>query len=154
GGILYGVAPAYAYGAGLGMVLIALLAMSRIRHREQIKLSEENVFAAMIGGFRYMREEKVVLGASTLDLFAVLLGSTVTLLPIYARDILVVGPWGLGLLRAGMGVGALGMALYLGWRPLRRRAGPVMFVTVAIFGVATIVLGLSRSLPLSVLALI
>jgi MFS family permease len=154
GGVLYGVAPAFAYGTGLAMVLIALLAIYRLRHREQIKASEENFFAAMIGGFRYMREEKVVLGASTLDLFAVLLGSTVTLLPIYARDILTVGPWGLGLLRAGMGIGALGMALYLGWKPLRRRAGPIMFVTVTIFGLATIVLGLSRSLPLSILALV
>lgn len=154
GGLLYGITPAFAYGTGLAMVLIALLAICRIGHREQMKSSDEHFFEAMVGGFRYMREEKVVLGASTLDLFAVLLGSTVTLLPIYARDILVVGPWGLGLLRAGMGIGALGMALYLGWKPLRRKAGPVMFVTVTIFGLATITLGLSRSLPLSVLALI
>jgi len=153
GGVLYGVSPTFAYGTGLVMVLVALLAVCRIGHREQMKPSEEHFITAMVGGFRYMRAEKVVLGASTLDLFAVLLGSTVTLLPIYARDILVVGPWGLGLLRAGMGVGALGMAFYLGWKPLRRKAGPIMFATVVVFGLSTIVLGLSRSLPLSVLAL-
>jgi MFS family permease len=154
GGVLYGVAPVFAYGTGLAMVIIALLAVCTIGYHEQARVRDRHFIRAMVGGFRYMLEEKVVLGASTLDLFAVLLGSTTALLPIYARDILTVGPWGLGLLRAGMGIGALAMALYLGWRPLRRRAGPVMFITVAIFGLATITLGLSRSLPLSILALV
>lgn len=154
GGVLYGVAPALAYGTGLAMVAIALLAVIGIAHRDQVRPSERHIVQAMIGGFRYMLMEKVVLGASTLDLFAVLLGSTVTLLPIYARDLLAVGPWGLGLLRAGMGIGALATAFYLGWRPIKRRAGAIMFVTVAVFGFATIGLGVSRSLPLSVLALV
>jgi MFS family permease len=154
GGILYGVAPSLAYGTGLAMVGVSLLAVVGIAHQHQAQPSEQHIIQAMIGGFRYMLTEKVVLGASTLDLFAVLLGSTVTLLPIYARDILIVGPWGLGLLRAGMGIGALVTALYLGWRPIRRRAGAIMFVTVAVFGLATICLGFSRSLPLSVLALV
>jgi MFS family permease len=154
GGVLYGVAPALAYGTGLAMVAIALVAIIGIARRDQARPGEQHVVQAMIGGFRYMLAEKVVLGASTLDLFAVLLGSTVTLLPIYARDILTVGPWGLGFLRAGMGIGALSTALFLGWRPIRHKAGLLMFVTVTIFGLATIGLGLSRSLPLSVLALI
>ena len=154
GGVLYGIAPAFAYRSGLAMVAVSLIAVLCIKRREQPRPREQEITQALIGGFHYMPKEKVVLGASTLDLFAVLLGSVTVLLPIYARDILVVGPWGLGLLRAGMGLGALATALYLGWRPIRRRAGPIMFVTVVIFGAATVCLGLSRSLPLSVLALV
>lgn len=154
GGVLYGFAPAFAYGMGLSMVGVALVAAVCIAHREQPRPREQGIAQALIGGFRYMLQEKVVLGASTLDLFAVLLGSVAVLLPIYARDILAVGPWGLGFLRAGMGIGALVTALYLGWRPIRRKAGPIMFVTVGIFGLATIGLGFSKSLPLSILALV
>ncbi|HWT98701.1 MAG TPA: MFS transporter, partial [Terriglobales bacterium] len=121
GGVLYGIAPAFAYRSGLAMVAVSLIAVLCIKRREQPRPREQEITQALIGGFHYMPKEKVVLGASTLDLFAVLLGSVTVLLPIYARDILVVGPWGLGLLRAGMGLGALATALYLGWRPIRRR---------------------------------
>ncbi|HVJ42725.1 MAG TPA: MFS transporter [Dongiaceae bacterium] len=154
GGVLYGIAPAFAYITGLVMVGIALCAVLLISRRAQPRHGEQDIVKGMIGGLHYMLKERVVLGASTLDLFAVLFGSVTTLLPIYARDILVVGPWGLGLLRAGMGMGALLTAVYLGFRPLRRRAGPIMFATVGIFGLATVALGLSRWLPLSILALI
>ena len=109
---------------------------------------------SLVGGFRFMLREKVVLGASSLDLFAVLLGSTTALLPIFARDILVAGPTGLGLLRAGIGIGALPMAIYLGLFPIRRRAGWIMFSTVAIFGISIVVFGFSHWIWLSVAALI
>jgi sugar phosphate permease len=95
-----------------------------------------------------------VLGAVSLDLFAVLLGGAVALLPVYARDILDVGPWGLGLLRAAPGIGAVAMALYLARRGIRDRAGVILFVCVAAFGVFTMVFGLSTSVPLSIAALI
>ena len=153
GGLLYGVAPGLAYGAALVMVTIAALAVLGIRHREQRRAQEQSMLDSLIGGFRYMLQEKVVLGATTLDLFAVLLGSTVMLLPIFARDILVAGPTGLGLLRAATGVGALSMAVALGLWPIRHKAGRIMFAAVAVFGLGTIAFGLSHSLAISVIAL-
>lgn len=107
----------------------------------------------LLAGVRYVRSRPVILGAISLDLFAVLLGGAVALMPIYARDILQVDEWGLGLLRSAPAVGAGAVALFLAFRPLRRRAGLTMFVCVALFGVATIVFGLSTSLPLSLVAL-
>jgi MFS family permease len=95
----------------------------------------------------------VVLGAVSLDLFAVLLGGAVALMPIFARDILTLGPWGLGLLRAAPGFGAIAMALFLATYPLRHKAGLYMFVGVALFGVGTLIFGLSQTPWLSVLAL-
>ena len=111
------------------------------------------MLSSLFGGVRYMKAEKIVLGATTLDLFAVLFGTTIILLPIYARDILVAGPWELGVLRAANGVGALAMALFLGLFPIRRRAGHLMFGAVMLFGLGTIIFGLSTSLWLSVAAL-
>nr|WP_298682033.1 MFS transporter [uncultured Dongia sp.] len=153
GGLLYGISPLFAYGTALVMIAIALLATLFIRPVPQRTIEESSVLESLMGGFRYMKAEKIVLGATTLDLFAVLLGTTVVLLPIYARDILVAGPWELGVLRAAIGVGALIMALYLGIYPVRRRAGHIMFGAVFVFGCGTIVFGLSHSLILSVVAL-
>ena len=153
GGLLYGIAPLVAYVTALVMVAIALLASLFIRPVPQQPMEEGNVLQSLMGGFRYMKEEKIVLGATTLDLFAVLFGTTVVLLPIYARDILVAGPFELGVLRAAIGVGALAMALYLGIYPVRRRAGHIMFGAVLIFGLGTIVFALSDILILTVAAL-
>jgi MFS family permease len=108
----------------------------------------------VLAGFDFLRHSQIVLGAISLDLFAVLLGGAVALLPVYAREILRVGPWGLGMLRSAPGVGAVLMALLLAHRPLRRRAGAIMLWCVAVFGVATILFGLSRSVPLSLFALL
>ncbi len=108
----------------------------------------------VLAGFDYLWHNQIVLGAISLDLFAVLLGGAVALLPVYAREILKVGPWGLGILRSAPGAGAIVMALLLAHRPLRRRAGAVMLWCVAAFGLATIVFGLSRSVPLSLFALL
>jgi len=110
----------------------------------------ESVFA----GLQFIRRTPTVLGAISLDLFAVLLGGATALLPIYARDILMTGPWGLGLLRTAPAVGALTVSLIIGRRPVRRHAGRIMFGAVAMFGVATIVFGLSHWLALSFAALI
>jgi MFS family permease len=154
GGLLYGISPGFAYTSALVMVSIAAVAILGMRHREQHRMQEQRMLDALVGGVKYVLQEKVVLGATTLDLFAVLLGSTAMLLPIFARDILVAGPTGLGLLRAATGIGALAVALLLGFWPIRRRAGHIMFAAVAVFGLGTVVFGLSRSLTASVIALI
>jgi MFS family permease len=106
-----------------------------------------------LAGLRYIWREKLILGSISLDLFAVLLGGAVALLPIYAREILQTGPWGLGILRSAPAAGAAAMAVFIAHRPLGRRAGPAMLWCVAGFGVATIIFGLSRSLIVSLIAL-
>jgi MFS family permease len=110
-------------------------------------------FQNVVAGVVYVWKNKVVLGSISLDLFAVLFGGAVALLPVYARDILHVGPSGLGLLRSAPAVGAAIVAVFIAFRPLRRRTGAVMLACVALFGVATVVFGLSRSFWLSLLAL-
>jgi len=107
----------------------------------------------ILAGFRYVRRTPVLLGSISLDLFAVLLGGAVALLPIFAEDILHAGARGLGLLRASPAVGALIVSLVLAWRPIQHRAGVLMFSCVGIFGVATILFGLSKSMVWSMVAL-
>ena len=104
----------------------------------------------MLAGFRYIWHEKTVLGAISLDLFAVLMGGAVALMPVFARDILEVGPWGLGMLRAAPGIGAILTALLLAKFPIRDHAGAVLFVFVAGFGFFTLLFGLSTSVWMSV----
>lgn len=110
-------------------------------------------WSTILAGYRFIWSEKVVLGAISLDLFAVLLGGAVALMPIFARDILTLGPWGLGLLRAAPGVGAIATAVLLATYPLRHRAGVYMFAGVAMFGVGTLIFGLSSTPWLSIVAL-
>ena len=107
----------------------------------------------VLAGFHYVWQRKILLGSISLDLFAVLLGGSVALLPIFAQDILHAGPRGLGILRAAPALGALTTSISLAFRPMRRRAGRKMFIGVALFGLGTIAFGLSRSIPLSVVAL-
>src|SRR5262249_32257322 len=104
-------------------------------------------------GLVYLWENKLVLGAITLDLFAVLLGGATGLLPVFARDVLEVGPHGFGILRASPAIGALRVAGSLSRRPIRRRAGVKMLLAVGLFGLMTVVFAFSRWLPLSVFAL-
>src|ERR1700675_1206404 len=113
-------------------------------------MSLKTVFA----GLHYIWRKKLILGAISLDLFAVLLGGAVALLPGYAREILHTGPWGLGLLRTALGVGAALMAVLLAHRPLRGRSGPTLLWSVAGFGIFTIIFGISRSLMISLIALL
>jgi MFS family permease len=110
-------------------------------------------FGMLFGGIAFIRRNPIVLGAISLDLFAVLLGGATALLPIFAKDIFETGPWGLGLLRAAPAIGALSMALVLARWPITRHVGRAMFIGVATFGVGTIVFAVSRSFPLSMAAL-
>jgi MFS family permease len=109
--------------------------------------------ATFLAGVKYIWTKKIILGSISLDLFAVLLGGAVALLPVFAQEILRTGPWGLGLLRSAPGVGAAFMALLLAYRPLRKRAGATMLWCVAGFGAFTILFGVSHSLVLSLVSL-
>ncbi len=108
----------------------------------------------MLAGFRYVGQAKLLLGSISLDLFAVLLGGATALLPIYAKDILHTGPWGFGILRAMPSLGALAVSLVMILRPIKHHAGKLMLFCVGIFGTATIVFGLSRTMWISMIALV
>ena len=153
GGLLYGLSPLVAYGiagflVGISLGLVALIAI--VRPQEP---GEPTSWSTVVAGFGYVWRHRILLGAISLDLFAVLLGGAVALMPAYARDILEVGPWGLGLLRAAPGIGAVAVAAWLGFRPIRDHAGLIMFAGVGAFGLFTMVFGLSTAPWLSVLAL-
>jgi len=156
GGLLYGFtgSPTAVYSSAAAAYLMGLALISAIR----VKLAQRPRGAAGLGvvleGLRYIWREKLVLGAISLDLFAVLLGGAVALLPIYARDILKVGAAGLGILRSGPGIGAVAMAIVVAHWPLKRHAGAAMLWCVAGFGFFTVVFGLSRHIALSMGALI
>ncbi|MCF6368935.1 MFS transporter [Rhizobium halophilum] len=153
GGLLYGVSAVAAYSVALGMMVLAALLVLLIPKPTQRTRSRTVSWGEILAGFRFIGREKVVLGAISLDLFAVLLGGAVALMPIFARDILVLGPWGLGLLRAAPGIGAVAVALWLAFYPIRHRAGAAMFVGVALFGAGTVTFGLSETTWLSIAAL-
>jgi MFS family permease len=131
----------------MGMIASMKVRVGRMEHRA---LSVKVVMA----GFQYMLRSKLLFGAASLDLFAVLLGGAVALTPIFANDILHTGPRGLGLLRSAPAIGSVMMSLFMARNPLRRHAGVTLFICVAIFGAATVAFGLSHSLWLSVFALI
>jgi MFS family permease len=154
-GLLYAWHPAIPYGIAGTMYLASAVMMTLMRTRGTIATTSgpptrESVFA----GLQFIRKSPLVLGAISLDLFAVLLGGATALLPIYARDILLTGPWGLGLLRTAPAVGALVVSLFIARFPVRRQAGRVMFAAVTMFGIATIGFGLSHVFVLSFLALV
>ncbi len=153
GGLLYGISGSVAYGVAMALILLALTFVVLIGRVPQANHAEQTSLETLFAGFAFIRREKIVLGAVSLDLFAVLLGGAVALLPVYARDILEVGPWGLGLLRAAPGVGAVIMALYLAKFGIKDRAGIILFIFVAAFGFFTMVFGLSTWVPLSIAAL-
>ena len=154
GGLLYGISGAAAYGVALVLIAIAALLVALIGMVPQKNHAEETSLSTLFAGFAFIRKEKVVLGAISLDLFAVLLGGAVALLPVYARDILQTGPWGLGLLRSAPGVGAVAMALYLSKFRIKDHAGFILFGFVAAYGLFTMVFGLSIWVPLSIAALV
>jgi MFS family permease len=153
GSLLYGLAPEAAYGTATCLfVLAAGLIFSIPKPNQQIS-REPPTLSSILGGFRYIWKEKVVLGAISLDLFAVLLGGAVALMPIYARDILQVGELGLGLLRAAPGIGAIIAITLITAFPIRNHAGWILLVCVVLFGLATAVFGASTIAWLSILAL-
>lgn len=153
GGLLYYLSPGVAFGAAASCFIACLVLFTIMGGRPQAARTDVS-WATLLAGIRFIRSRPAIFGAISLDLFAVLLGGATALLPIYARDILDVGPGGLGLLRSMPAAGALIVALWLAQRPLRRRSGLRMFQAVALFGLATIAFGLSTSLPLSCLFLV
>jgi len=156
GGLIYAVfrGPAAVYASSMVAAAVSVVAMTRVRLNPAKREPTEVSLATLFAGFRFIWEKKLILGLISLDLFAVLLGGAVALLPVYARDILHAGPWALGILRSAPAVGAVVMAMLLAHRPLKRHAGITMLWAVAGFGVFTIVFGLSRNLILSLISLL
>lgn len=156
GGVAYAAfhGPAFVYAASATASTVAVLATLRIKTTPKTRNREPVNVNSMLAGFRYILKEKLIFGSISLDLFAVLLGGAVALLPVYAREILRTGPWGLGLLRSAPALGAATMALTLAYRPMRRNAGRTMLWCVAGFGVFTVLFGISHNLVLSLIALI
>jgi MFS family permease len=153
GGLLYVLGPEVVYGTSAVLYLAAITAMSWLRYDHVPPRREPATLQTVFAGVSFIRARPLVFGVISLDLFAVLLGGATALLPIFARDILHTGPWGLGLLRAAPAVGALGMSIWLSRHALENRVGPIMFASVAGFGVATLVFALSTTLWLSMAAL-
>jgi MFS family permease len=150
-GRLHGAALVYSFMLGCIVWFLALILSLRVRpgRMEHRAISKD----VLLAGFRYVARTQVLLGSISLDLFAVLLGGAVALMPIFAQDILHAGPRGLGMLRAAPALGALVVSLWLMVRPIHRGAGAKMLTCVAVFGASTILFGLSRNLPLSLAAL-
>lgn len=153
GGLLFTGGVQVVYGAALALLVVACAACLAIGHRHVAPPPADVTLDVLLAGVRYVWHHRVLLGAMSLDLFAVLLGGATALLPIYARDILHVGPQGLGLLRAAPAVGALMMGLALTRWPMNRHVGRRLFWAVAAFGACMIVFGLSTSFWLTLVAL-
>jgi MFS family permease len=153
GGLLIAIAPAASYATSLALYVCATIALFMIRGVTKPAAQAGSRWTLVKEGLSYVWNNKVVFGAISLDLFAVLLGGATALLPVFAADVLKVGASGFGILRAGTAVGATLVAVMLATRPIHRKAGLFMFSGVAVFGLSTVVFAESRSLILSVLAL-
>ena len=153
GGLLYGLGPVVAYSVALAFMVAGALFVFLIPKPAQRTVGEQASWSYILAGFSFISKERVVLGAISLDLFVVLLGGAVGLMPVFASEILVLGPLGLGLLRAAPGAGAIAMALFLATFPIRHASGAKMFIGVAIFGAGTLLFGLSQTAWLSIVAL-
>ncbi|HYF85105.1 MFS transporter [Azospirillum sp.] len=154
GGLLYIAGPTAVYGVSTAMLVLSVLLIAACRPRPVTMTKRAMSLTSMLAGAAFIRSRPEILGAISLDLFAVLLGGATALLPIYARDVLFVGPWGLGLLRSAPALGALAMAMVITRWGVKRHAGRWMLVAVAGFGVATIAFGLSTDPVLSFIALL
>lgn len=155
GGLVYALfrGPVVVYGLAMVTTAGAALSMMRVQLKGRPAPRESVSWKTVLAGLRYIRDHQIVLGAVSLDLFAVLLGGAVALLPVYAKDVLHTGPWGLGLLRCAPGIGAGAMAILVAYRPLRRKAGWTMLWCVGGFGAFTVLFGISHNLALSMTAL-
>ncbi|MDE2603500.1 MAG: MFS transporter [Bradyrhizobium sp.] len=153
GGVAYAVAPALPYGIMVAFWLTAAICAGAVRLVQPPAPKTASTPGDLFAGIRFIRDNPAILGTLSLDLFAVLFGGVAALLPIYARDILQTGPWGLGVLRAAPAVGALLTTVVLARQPIERRAGMRMFQAVIIFGVGTVVFSLSHWMWLSLLSL-
>jgi MFS family permease len=156
GGFLYAAVkgPSVVYVVAMLTAIGATVSSFRIKPEVKARPREPMSLKTVFAGLDFIWRKKLILGAISLDLFAVLLGGAVALLPVYAREILHTGPWGLGLLRATPGIGAAIMAVLLAHSPLRGRSGPTLLWAVAAFGVFTIIFGLSHNLTISLIALL
>ena len=155
GGLIYAFfrGPTAVYVVAVCAAVTAVVLTLRLPAQDKPRARPATDLSTVFEGFRYIWREKLILGAISLDLFAVLLGGAVALLPVYAREILNAGPWALGILRSAPGVGAGIMAIAIAHRPLRNRAGATMLWCVAGFGLCTVIFGVSRSFAISLLAL-
>ncbi len=154
GGLLYATGPATVYGLSGAICCAAALMMMRMRVQQQPVPREPVTLASVLAGLTFIRSNPVILGAISLDLFAVLFGGVTALLPIYASTILQVGAFGLGMLRSAPAIGAMLMSLFLSRRPIDYRVGPILFLSVFVYGVATLVFAVSTSFTLSLAALL
>lgn len=154
GGLLYLGGAVTVYGVTACFYLASALLLALIHYRPPVHADSGPRDDSVFAGLRYVWRQPVLFGAISLDLFAVLLGGATALLPVIAKDLLQTGPEGLGLLRAAPAAGALLVSFWLAHRPIERHTGPVMFAGVAVFGLATVVLGLSTSFALSLAALL
>jgi MFS family permease len=153
GGLLYVFGAATVYLTCTAVFVLASVLVGLIVLQGPPPQKKPVTMETLFAGFCYIRHNKVVLGAISLDLFAMLLGGVTALLPVYARDVLATGPWGLGLLRSAPAVGALAISAWLAHHQLERRIGHVLFAAVAVFGAATVAFAFSTSLLLSIAAL-
>ena len=155
GGLIYALfrGPFAVYVAAAVITVIAVGLLLTMQVSLKVRASVEATSSSVFEGFRYIWREKLILGAISLDLFAVLLGGAVALLPVYAKEILATGPWGLGILRSAPGVGAGLMAIVIAYKPLKKNAGATMLWCVAAFGLFTVLFGISRSMIFSIIAL-
>ena len=153
GGLMYALGPTVVYATCTLIFVMATLLIGLVQLAPRTEQRKPVTLETLFAGFRYIRQSPIVLGAISLDLFAVLLGGVTALLPIYARDILEAGPWALGLLRSAPAVGALVASIVLARRAIDASAGRIMFSAVGMFGLATVLFGLSSSVALSCLAL-
>ncbi|MGH8353933.1 MAG: MFS transporter [Pseudomonas sp.] len=154
GGLLFAFGAFWVYAPTALLYGLGCLLMLSLPARQQPPRQERASLDSLLAGIRFIRQRPDVFGAITLDMWAVLLGGATALLPVFAKDILLTGPWGLGLLRSAPAVGALLMAVWLARFPIARHVGRNMFVSVAIFGVATIAFGLSTSFWFSLAVLV
>jgi len=156
GGALYAAFgnPEAVYFLAAGLATLDVIVLLGVKTRTGRMEHKAASWATVLAGVRYVWENKIVLGAVSLDLFAVLLGGAIALMPVFAQDVLHTGAWGLGILRSGPAIGAGLVGLYLAAHPLKRHVGRTMFTGVAIFGATIIAFGLSRSLWLSMVILI
>jgi len=153
GGFLYALGPATVYLLCTIIFIAASILIGFVQGKHRSEERKGLSFATLFAGFAYIGKNPILLGAISLDLFAVVLAGVTALLPIYARDILGTGPWGLGLLRSAPAVGALSMSVFLAHQSIERRAGLLMLGTVCVFGLASTVFAISTVLPLSIAAL-
>ena len=154
GGFLYAFGSSWVYGPTVLLYVVACSLMLSLPARQTPLNKNKATMDSLLAGIRFIRSRPDVLGAISLDLFAVLLGGATALLPVFAKDILLTGPWGLGMLRSAPAVGALAMSLWLAHFNVERHVGRVMFTAVGVFGVATIAFGLSTSFWFSMVVLV